>query len=394
MGIFMAYAFPRGFLNPGPFSVKEHVLIYIIAGAAGGLPYGVDNVVMQHGKSFINDPAVNGFNSLMFVTASQLVGYGLSGMTRRFLVKPSAMLWPGVLPSIALFTALNNVETAGDKTEKYSQTRYSYFFMVFFMIFVYQFFPSLLATTLSTVSLLCLLTKSRTLRFLGSGSFGGGIGILAFSFDWTQISLYAPIASPFYATLNLVGGSIIWNWVFTPMFFYTNYFRNPFLETFNGNRQFSDNSSAPILNSNAIFNNKGKEVFVRRIDPTQTKPNPKDAFSLLAQDFSLNLSRYNEFKPFYLTEAFAGTYLLSFVTIAASISHVIVWYGADIRLQFSQALRQLDTSEGLEDTHNRLMRAYYDIPEWIYLSWLCVFAVISVLVCQFTPFYMPWWATL
>ena len=45
MGIFLAYILPRGILNPGPFSIKEHVLIYIIAGSAGGKPYGVENVI-------------------------------------------------------------------------------------------------------------------------------------------------------------------------------------------------------------------------------------------------------------------------------------------------------------------------------------------------------------
>ncbi|KAI8903160.1 OPT oligopeptide transporter protein-domain-containing protein [Gorgonomyces haynaldii] len=308
MGVFLAWILPKGFLNPGPFSIKEHVLIFIIAGSAGGLPYGVDNVVMQHGKSFINDPAVNMGNSLAFVTASQLIGYGLAGICRRFLVKPAAMLWPGALPAVSLFTTLNRVETLGDKTEKYTQSRWSYFFMVFFMIFVFQFFPSLLATSLSTVSLLCLFTTNRTARFLGSGSYGGGVGILAWSFDWTQISVYAPIAVPFYATANL--------------------------------------------------------------------------------------EKYEAFKPFYLTEAFAGLYLLSFVTIAASISHVVLWYGADIKRQVGQALRQANTAEGLKDTHNVLMEAYPDFPEWAYAVWLLVFTVLSVVVCEITPFHMPWWATL
>jgi OPT oligopeptide transporter protein len=51
MGIYLAYIIPRRLptLNPGPFTVKEHVIVYTIAGRAGGLPYGVDNVI---GNSF------------------------------------------------------------------------------------------------------------------------------------------------------------------------------------------------------------------------------------------------------------------------------------------------------------------------------------------------------
>ncbi|KAI8903159.1 OPT oligopeptide transporter protein-domain-containing protein [Gorgonomyces haynaldii] len=390
MGVFLAWILPKGFLNPGPFSVKEHVLIFIIAGSAGGLPYGVDNVVMQHGKSFINDPAVNMGNSLAFVTASQLIGYGLAGICRRFLVKPAAMLWPTVLPNVSLFTALHKIETLGDKTEKYSQTRYSYFFMVFFMIFIFQFFPGLFATSLTGISLLCLLTTNRTARFLGSSSVGGGVGILAWSFDWTQLIPYTPIAAPFYATANLIGGSLIWNWIFVPIFYYTNYFGNPSLVSIN--YVYPDNTTAPILNTPHIYNRDGSRVFVRR--PDLENPSPIDPYSLLTRDFSLDPDQYDKFKPFYLSEAWASTYLLSFVTITASISHVVLWYGADIKRQVGQALRQANTAEGLKDTHNVLMEAYPDFPEWAYAVWLLVFTVLSVVVCEITPFHMPWWATL
>lgn len=35
------------------------------------------------------------------------------------------------------------------------------------------------------------------------------------------------------------------------------------------------------------------------------------------------------------------------------------------------------------------MSAYPDIPEWGYMMWLILFALFSILVTQFTPFYMP-----
>jgi hypothetical protein len=62
MAIFLAKILPTNVfsfggykfsLNPGPFSVKEHVLIYIIASSGGGLAYGTDNVVVQKFKNFM-----------------------------------------------------------------------------------------------------------------------------------------------------------------------------------------------------------------------------------------------------------------------------------------------------------------------------------------------------
>ncbi|KAH6579992.1 hypothetical protein BASA61_009980 [Batrachochytrium salamandrivorans] len=56
LGIFFAAVLPRGILNPGPFTIKEHVLVYMIAGAAGGAPYGVENVIGQKFDKFMGDP--------------------------------------------------------------------------------------------------------------------------------------------------------------------------------------------------------------------------------------------------------------------------------------------------------------------------------------------------
>lgn len=109
MGMFMARAIPTHwrFLNPGPFSIKEHVMIFIISSSAAGKPYGIDNIVIQYGKMFINDDRVNIWNALAWVATSQFVGYGIAGICRRFLVKPASMLWPQVLPSVAMFTAFH-----------------------------------------------------------------------------------------------------------------------------------------------------------------------------------------------------------------------------------------------------------------------------------------------
>lgn len=226
MGVFMAAILPRramgGFLNPGPFSVKEHVLIYIIAGSAGGLPYGVDNVIGQYAEPFMADRRVNIWNSLAWVAVSQLVGYGVAGISRRFLVKPSAMLWPSVLPYVALFTALNGVKTIGDQSSKYPTSRYKFFWLAFAAMFVYTWLPGFFAPVLTAVSLLCLFTTNKTARFLGSASPSGGTGILSISFDWSLVGMYSPIATPWWATVNWFVGNVTWQWLVIPFCYYMN----------------------------------------------------------------------------------------------------------------------------------------------------------------------------
>lgn len=75
--------------------------------------------------------------------------------------------------------------------------------------------------------------------------------------------------------------------------------------------------------------------------------------------------------------------------ITAILSHVFFWYGSEIAKQANNAWAQIDARHGLRDTHSRLMAAYSDVPEWAYALWLVFFSIVSVIVTQTTPFYMP-----
>lgn len=82
MGVFLAATLPKTTicginLNPGPFSVKEHGLILILSGSAGGQPYGVDNVVSQHYNIYFGDRTINFWNSLPWILSTQFIGYGI-----------------------------------------------------------------------------------------------------------------------------------------------------------------------------------------------------------------------------------------------------------------------------------------------------------------------------
>ena len=101
LGRLMAAALPeRAFLrgtrweftlNPGPFNVKEHVLITIFANAGAGPVYAlhvVTAVRVFYGKN------LTFFVSLLVVLTTQVLGFGWAGIFRRYLVEPAAMWWP------------------------------------------------------------------------------------------------------------------------------------------------------------------------------------------------------------------------------------------------------------------------------------------------------------
>lgn len=75
-------------LNPGPFNMKEHTIIVVMANVnvAGGVAYATDTLTAQRG--FYHQNFGWGFNILLCIS-TQMIGYGLAGMFRNVLV------WPG-----------------------------------------------------------------------------------------------------------------------------------------------------------------------------------------------------------------------------------------------------------------------------------------------------------
>ncbi|KAG0247617.1 hypothetical protein BG011_001172, partial [Mortierella polycephala] len=106
-GKLMARFLPYGILNPGPFSIKEHVLVALTANCAGGTAYAVDITVIQ--KVWYKEDF--GFlANFLLILCTQMVGYGMAGVLRRYLVYPAAMIWPANLVQVALFNTLHKDE--------------------------------------------------------------------------------------------------------------------------------------------------------------------------------------------------------------------------------------------------------------------------------------------
>uniref|UniRef100_A0A0E0PSW4 Oligopeptide transporter n=1 Tax=Oryza rufipogon TaxID=4529 RepID=A0A0E0PSW4_ORYRU len=111
-------------LNPGPFNVKEHVLITIFANAGAGSVFAINVITavrVFYGKR------ISFFVSLLVVLTSQVLGFGWAGIFRRYLVEPAAMWWPSNLVQVSLFRALHEKE----RRSKGGMTRTQFFLVAF-----------------------------------------------------------------------------------------------------------------------------------------------------------------------------------------------------------------------------------------------------------------------
>ncbi|KAJ4746419.1 oligopeptide transporter [Rhynchospora pubera] len=199
-------------LNPGPFNIKEHVLISIFANAGyafgNGSAYavGIVNII----KAFYHR-RISFFAGWLLIITTQVLGYGWAGLMRKYVVEPAHMWWPSTLVQVSLFRALH-------EKEENRMSRSKFFLITLICSFTWYTIPGYFFPTLTSISWLCYIFKhSVTAQQLGSGMKGLGLG--AFSLDWSAVSsfLFSPLISPFFAIANIFVGFFLFMYVAIPV---------------------------------------------------------------------------------------------------------------------------------------------------------------------------------
>nr|GMC55118.1 oligopeptide transporter 4-like [Ipomoea batatas] len=347
-------------LNPGPFNMKEHVLISIFGNAGyafgDGTAYGVGIVTIIIA---FYQRKISLFTGWLLVLTTQILGYGWAGLLRKYVVEPAEMWWPSTLVQISLFRTLHEKESEDDK--RY-MSRAKFFLIVLACSFCWYLFPGYLFQTLQSISWVCwAFPKSVTAQQIGSGMNGLGIG--AFTLDWATIAsfLSSPLITPFFAIANIFVGYVSVMYVVIPICYW-------------GFNVF-DAKNFPMYSSR-LFTAQGQEYNISAIVNDQ---------------FELDKAQYAKQGRVHLSIMFSVlTYGLGFAKIASTISHVALFHGRGIYDQYRSA------SKEKMDIHTRLMRKYKDIPSWWFYTLLLVTSIVSLALCIFmkNEIQMPYWGLL
>ncbi|KAJ0045620.1 hypothetical protein Pint_03793 [Pistacia integerrima] len=342
-------------LNPGPFNIKEHVLITIFAGCGSSGVYAVGIITIV--KAFYERP-MSAVAAMLLVQTTQLLGYGWAGLFRKYLVDSPYMWWPSNLVQVSLFRALHEVE----KRTKGGLSRLQFFLLVFISSFVYYTVPGYLFPTLSFLSFVCLIWKdSITAQKIGSGLQGLGIG--SFGLDWSTVAyMGSPLASPFFAIANYLVGFVLFLYVLVPIAYWNNLYEA---------RRF------PIM-SPYTYDSAGQLYNITRV--------------LNQKEFDLNHVGYENYSKVYLSIVFAFLYGLSFATLMASLSHVALFEGKKIWEMWKQTTSAVKDQFG--DVHTRLMKNNYKaVPQWWFQIVLLVTFALSIFACEGfnRQLQLPWW---
>ncbi|XP_072987514.1 oligopeptide transporter 4-like [Typha latifolia] len=339
-------------LNPGPFNMKEHVLISIFANAGyafgNGSAYavGIVNIIKAFYKRSISFVA-----AWLLIITTQVLGYGWAGLMRKYVVEPAHMWWPSTLVQVSLFRALHEKEDR-------RMSRAKFFVIALICSFTWYAVPGYLFPTLTNVSWLCwVFSKSVTAQQIGSGMRGLGIG--AFTLDWTAVAsfLFSPLVCPFFAIANIFVGFVLFLYVIIPIAYWG-------LDLYHA-------KTFPIFSSH-LFTAAGKSY---------------DITAIVNNKFEIDMAAYEKQGRINLSTFFALSYGLSFATIAATLTHVAFFYGREIYDRFRVSYK------GKVDIHTRLMRKYADIPEWWFHLLLALSLIVSLILCTLLKdqIQLPWW---
>ncbi|PAV19757.1 OPT oligopeptide transporter [Pyrrhoderma noxium] len=282
-------------LNPGPFTVKEHVLATIMATVASGSAYATDIVAVQ--RVYYNQ--VYNFSYQWFVVMStQLIGFSIGGIGRRFLVQPPSMIWPANLVNCALFNTLHSQVYSGIGNRG-GLSRERFFTYAFIGSSVWYFFPGYIFQALSVFSWVCWIAPDN-IKINQMFGYASGMGMSLITFDWSQIAyIGSPLATPWWAEANIAAGFIFFFWFLTPVLYYSNVWFSQFMP----------------ISSRTSFDNTGASYDVSRI---------------LNPDSTINLEKYHSYSPLFLSTTFAISYGLSFASITATLTHALLYFRKQI----------------------------------------------------------------
>lgn len=374
----------RRWFAQGRWNEKEHTCVYVSSNVAFGFAFATD-VIVEQTKYYHQDAPI--MYQILLTISTQILGYGFAGLTRRFLVRPSGMIWPGTLMSAAMFSTLHKQENkpAGGWTI----SRWKFFYIIWTVSFLFYFLPGLLFPALSYFNVITWFAPKNVVI---ANLFGvtSGLGLFPLTFDWAQITYVgSPLLVPFWAAMNVIGGLAVVMWIIAPILYYSNVLFSSYM---------------PILSA-AVFDNTGKVYDVGKI---------------LTDEFLFDREAYANYSRVFLPITYVLSYGVQFAGLAALLTHTACWHGKDIWRTWKRALaearedgkqayqrvadspdepasattpsddyhRMSSSTSNInnllshEDIHSRLMKRYKDAPMSWYLITFVSMAAVGIFVVE------------
>ncbi|KAI0595858.1 OPT oligopeptide transporter protein-domain-containing protein [Biscogniauxia sp. FL1348] len=348
-------------LNPGPWSIKEHVLVTITA--ASGATGNLATTPIAVGELYFNErlhPAA----AIFFMWSIDATGYAFAAIARQVLLYEPAYPWFQALCQTALFetqSKQNRHPTAAARKQM------RVFWLVLLGITLWQFLPEFAFPMLSSMAFLCWVApRSPVANFLGSGL--GGMGFLNLSFDWANISNYnagVPLfLSPWWSQVVLFCSFAMSCWVLLPA------------AKWGGLGSYH----------HCLMTNRGCTADGEKYPVS----------SLVTAGNVLNQTAYDELGPIYVGEHYLWTIFFDYASYISAYSWIAFFGASKIREAYKKfRARRNSPGQGINhqytDRLNVLMRSYKEVPLWWYLALFAAAFVSIMTIVGMDLLFIPWW---
>lgn len=347
---------------------RANVFNLVICNLSRHVLYSLQNILTQ--KLFYHSAFSFGYQFLLSLSV-QFIGFGFAGILRKFVVYPARALWPTVMPTIAINKAL-----LGKEKHESGMSRYKFFFLTFFIMFIYNWFPTYIINILNTFNWMTWIKPSNiNLANITGGVTGLGINPIS-SFDWNVISFNSPLVYPFWSYLTQYLGCILAALIVIAVY-YSNYMSCQYLPIF----------------TNSLYTNTGDSFEVTEILDSGNKLDVKKYQSYSPPYYSAgNLVTYGAFicaYPLMITWSFIVHSKLLFNAFKDWALNL--WAMRKLKswvTMFKSDYRALDD---YDDPHSNAMKNYKEVPDWWYFAILIGSLVVGIAVVEHYPTNTPVW---
>ncbi|KAJ7086088.1 OPT oligopeptide transporter [Mycena belliarum] len=315
------------YINPGPFNIKEHTTIVIMSGTASNVATGMEIIAAL---DLFYDLKLNAAVAIFQIFATQMVGYGIAGVLRTFLVYPTYAFYPNYISVVNLLQSLHWKGALNAKKRHF-------FWIVFAAIFFWEWIPQYPFPLLTAISVICLVDNGRhsfVRNLFGAGSSNEGIGMFSFSTSWTLITQGTPLVWPLQTQIN----SFIGMW-FGYIVLTSCYYSN----IFNGR-------DLPWM-STSLFSTEGDMY---------------NQSAVITADFKLNSTALETIGLPRYSATYAISQMCYNLSLGAAVTYMFLWHWPELRAAFG-GMRFLQRGHAdVEDPHYKEMQKYLEVPQWVY----------------------------
>lgn len=358
-------------LNPGPWSIKEHVLVTVTAASGATYNMGYASIVLAelwYGNRI--QPAV----AIFFMLAIVWIGYAFAALARQILLPDPEYIWPQALMQTTLFETFRRTDT----TSRLARRQMKFFFFSLLAMTLWQFLPEYVFPFTSSLAFLCWVApRNPVANFIGSGL--GGMGFLNLSLDWSNINWNGSsiLLTPWWTQVILFLAFAFNCWILLPAAKWGN------LGSFKHG-----------LMSNSLFMANGTQY------PTAEVLNP---------NFSLNETAYQEYGPMYMGTQNVWATFFDYAKLPAALTWILTFGYTQVSsnlkkiftkrksAQNAQGDQDAQSAQGegihykYNDRLNVIQRNYKEIPSWWYIALFLVGFVILITSIACGYLFIPIW---